>query len=110
MKEEKAKKVASQLRKLARENTSLTINDLRVVFALERIVARVESNPILAKHLIFKGGFVMLKSIGSSRFTRDIDALAKDVSIEDLKKFIETALLTDLDDSLWYGDIKKRSR
>ena len=74
------------------------INELRVIIALERAVARVERHPELAEHLIFKGGFVLLKVFESTRFTRDVDALAVSIAKEHLKNLVCESLVVDLND------------
>jgi len=56
-------KVADQIKAIAnRPGHYLTINQLRVVVALERAVARLENSPTLRDHLIFKEGhsFVLI--------------------------------------------------
>ena len=46
------------LKKIAAADPNRNINELRIVVALERAIARIENEPILAKHFVFKGGFV----------------------------------------------------
>jgi hypothetical protein len=70
------------LKVLSKNSDALGLNDLRMVVALERAVARIETVRDLADTLIFKGGFVLLKTTNSIRFTRDIDALAKNIRQE----------------------------
>lgn len=95
------------LRALARlvKNSSLSINELRVVLALERVVARIEAHKGLRDKLVFKGGFVLLKSFGSQRFTRDLDALAQDIPKQRLLDRMTEALAMDLNDGLYFGDV-----
>jgi len=108
MNTEQAQKLIHALRKLAKNDLRLNVNELRIIVALERAVARLQYDRTLAKHLIFKGGFVLLKHYESSRFTRDADALAIDISQEKLKGMVCQALAQDLDDGLWYGDIQTK--
>jgi len=56
------------LRRVARlaKTSSLSINELRIVVALERIVARLETHKKLRDALVFKGGFLLLKALDSS--------------------------------------------
>ncbi|MES2504164.1 MAG: nucleotidyl transferase AbiEii/AbiGii toxin family protein [Myxococcota bacterium] len=96
----------NQKLKILAKTQQLHVNQLRVLLGLERIVARLESHPILQKHLIFKGGFVLFKTISHPRFTRDIDASAMDLPDMDLVGYTYKALSTDLKDEFWYGDIK----
>ncbi len=100
-----AKNIMSSLKKLAKNTKGSSINELRLILALERAVARIEAHPKLSKHLVFKGGFVLLKTINSDRFTRDVDALAIDLSRKQVPKLIEVALSNNLHDGLWFGDI-----
>ncbi|MCX6112552.1 MAG: nucleotidyl transferase AbiEii/AbiGii toxin family protein [Proteobacteria bacterium] len=93
-----------KLKKIS-SSKKIPINDLRIIVALERIVARLESDPDLSKHIIFKGGFVLLKTLSSLRFTRDIDALANGMDKNKVIESIPRAIEKDLKDGLWYGDI-----
>ncbi len=106
MNREKAKQILRTMKALVRKDSSFSINELRIIVALERAIARLSQNKELAEHLVFKGGFVLLKSYESLRFTRDADALAVAISKEKLKKLICTALSIDLEDGLWFGDIQ----
>ena len=83
MSSEQSKKLINALKKLAQTDSRLNVNELRIIVALERAVARLQYDKILAQHLVFKGGFVLLKQYQSSRFTRDADALAVDISKEE---------------------------
>ena len=67
-------KILNELKQVA-PKMGLSVNDLRVILALERAVARIEAEPKLSKHLIFKGGFLLFKSVDTTRYTRDVDAL-----------------------------------
>ena len=98
--------VKAALKKLENELPNYTINELRIVVALERVVARLERHAELPRHLVFKGGFVLLKTINTSRFTRDIDALALDISRENIVNMVQQALKVDLHDGFWFGDVE----
>jgi predicted nucleotidyltransferase component of viral defense system len=106
MNSEKVKHIRRALKKVAEEIPQLQINELRVILALERVIARMASHSALSQHLIFKGGFVLFKQFESSRFTRDADALAIAISKPKLKDMVAQALMMDLDDGLWFGDIQ----
>ena len=82
MRDEQGLKIMATLKLLATQNKALSLNDLRMIVALERIVARIESDTELGKSIVFKGGFVLLKNADASRFTRDIDAVAKNINHE----------------------------
>lgn len=101
-----AKKVMDALKKLANPNGHHSLNELRLVIALERAIARFERHPQLSEHLIFKGGFVLFKMTNTMRFTRDVDALAIGIFRDRIVAMVEYALKVDLDDGLWFGDIE----
>ena len=105
---EKIKQVNNALKLYAKNQTQLNINELRVIVALERAIARLQASSELAEHLVFKGGFVLLKRHESLRFTRDADVLAVSISKSALVSRLKKALLADLDDGFWYGDIKEQ--
>lgn len=100
-----ANQLTKAIKELSQKDPSRTINELRILIGMERVIARLESHPELSKHIVFKGGFVLLKSFNSPRFTRDIDALANNLTKKKLKELIKLALENDLVDGLWYGDI-----
>lgn len=105
MNRERAKQISRTIRRIHREDPRLSINELRIIVALERVIARLERRKELAEHLVFKGGFVMLKIYDSERFTRDGDALAVGIDKEKLKALIDQAITEDLDDGMWFGDL-----
>lgn len=92
--------------KLLEKNSDLSLNELRVIVALERVASRVSQNKVLSNHLIFKGGFVLYKMYDSNRFTRDIDALGNQIDIATIKSLLPIVLCEDQNDGLWFGDIK----
>lgn len=103
---EKAKLVSKALKKIAFVDSRLDHNEWRIVIALERAVARLEHHQHLREHLVFKGGFVLLKTTTTPRFTRDVDALAVAIHKADVPIFIQEALHNDLNDGLWYGPVE----
>lgn len=80
-------------------------NSLAVEFAIERLVTRLQADTTLAKHLIFKGGFVLLKAYDSNRATIDLDASIQGVAIEDAESKAATVIMQDWQDGLWMGAI-----
>lgn len=103
-------KVSERIRSLSSNSAlGLSANQLRIVVAIERAVARLEEDPKLRDHLIFKGGFVLLKTIGSARFTRDLDALAYDIDQDKVPNLARIALAQDLRDELWFVDFQSES-
>jgi len=105
MNRESTKQINRTLRRVAKEDPRLSINELRVIVALERAIARLERHQELSEHLIFKGGLVLFKIFHSERFTRDADALAVAIDKSRLEQLVRQALESDLDDGLWFGDI-----
>lgn len=71
--EEKARKIRAHITQIASGKDSWSINELRIVLGLERIVARLIHHKDLEKHLVYKGGFVLMKAHGSVRITRELD-------------------------------------
>lgn len=108
MNSEKEKQINRAMRQLLQKEPRFNLNEIRVIVAIERAIARLSALSELAGHLVFKGGFVLFKSYGSLRFTRDADALAVSISKEHLSALVQRALASDLDDGLWYGDIQIR--
>lgn len=103
---ERAHKVRIELAKLAKSRKTYSVNDLRVILALERIVARLAADKTLSQHLVYKGGFVLLKVLQSERFTRDLDALGVGIDKNEVRRLVPKALERDLNDGFWFGDIK----
>lgn len=104
--ESQAKSVRNSIVKMAKSDTSLNANEIRVILALERIVARLSSDPMLDKHLVYKGGFVLMKTLNSKRFTRDLDALGLDIEKQVIEKLVPITLDVDLNDGFWFGDVR----
>jgi Nucleotidyl transferase AbiEii toxin, Type IV TA system len=102
-------RIQLELNKIAKGSKVLSVNDFRTILALERVIARLESHKKLSKHFVFKGGFVLLKSADSDRFTRDVDALSIGLSRKQVPDLVENALSQDLQDGLWFGDVKIRN-
>ncbi len=105
MNRENAKQINRALRRIAKEDARLSINEFRVIVALERAIARLERHHELSEHLVFKGGLVLFKIFNSERFTRDADALAVAIDKARLERLARQALESNLDDGLWFGDI-----
>ena len=95
-----------RIRKAASELGVNDVNRVRTIVTLERIVARLVTNLFLKDHLVFGGGFVLFKELGSSRYTKDADAIIKGTNSVILKAEIYDALIKDLGDGFWFGDIE----
>lgn len=102
----KEKQVNLAMRQLVQNEPRFNLNEVRIIVALERAIARLLALSELKEHLVFKGGFVLFKSYESLRFTRDVDALALAISKDRLNALVQSAMISDLDDGLWYGDIQ----
>lgn len=102
-----SKYVRRLLRDLANKEQSFSLNELRLILALERATARLIAYRQLGQHLIFKGGFVLLKTAQAMRFTRDLDASAHDLNPNLLFGLVSEALSFDLDDGFWFGDFQQ---
>lgn len=107
--EAKAQKIRAQLTKIAGTKDSWSVNELRIILGLERIVARLIQDKELEKYLVYKGGFVLMKALGSDRFTRDLDALGVGIDKEDVVKLVPRALSADIQDGFWFGDVQVKS-
>lgn len=104
---EKSKEILRDIRKLANNDKRLQHNDWRNIAALEKAVERLQKDRLCSKHLTFKGGFVLFKHFESLRFTRDVDALATQISKDKFLSMIKKALAHNkIDDGFWFGDIK----
>ncbi len=100
--EKNSKEILKKIKKLSL-NSDLSVNQLRIIVALESLVARLERHKNLKDKLIFKGGFVLLKSYQSFRFTKDVDASASNILKEDLIKSVSEAILFDIEDGLYFA-------
>ena len=105
MREEvKIKEVLRSLANLA-ATSEFSINELRVILALERLVARLMASSDLRGKLIFKGGYVLFRQLSSPRFTRDLDALARGIAKEEIAVLITDALALNLNDGIYFGPV-----
>ena len=71
-------------------------------FLIERLLARLISNPRLSKSLVFKGGYVGLRVYSSDRYTVDLDALVLHADIDPILKQTAEAIEGDLNDGAWF--------
>jgi len=81
-------------------------NGLALEFAIERLITRLQNTPRLSKHLVFKGGFVMLKSYGSNRSTVDLDTSLQNLSLEEAESMVRKVIAGDWSDGLWMGAVE----
>lgn len=99
------KSIRPKLLKLA-QDLGRNFNTLALEFALERLVARLQSDSKLSKALVFKGGFVMLKTYGSNRLTVDLDTALNGLAIEEVQMRVEKIINKDWNDGVWMGAIE----
>ncbi len=81
-------------------------NRIKAIYALERIVARLEIMPKLSASLVYKGGYVLYKTTNTKRLTRDVDALAHEISPEEAIILTKDALAKNLKDDIFFYDLK----
>lgn len=93
--------IEAKLLKLAREQGRSPM-DQRILFLLERALARLVLDPDLHRGLVFKGGFVGMRVYGSERFTTDIDAALNGISSERAIEKIKKAMNEDMLDGAWF--------
>ena len=72
------------------------------MFLLERAAARLLHTETLAKHLVFKGGFVSVRVYNSPRYTTDLDALVQGIAAAEAIEQIKAAMEVPLHDSCWF--------
>ncbi len=76
--------------------------NVQTAFILERLVARLVADKKLAKHLVFKGGFVGLRVYNSKRYTIDLDALLVEANIKSTLALTQKNAEVDLADGVWF--------
>ncbi len=107
--EDQAALVRKKLLQLSQKEGINDINQLRIIIAFERVIARISTVPELDDNIFYKGGFVLLKQANSIRFTKDLDAVVIDLTEKQLIKYLKKALSKDLGDGMWYGEITVES-
>lgn len=83
------------------------VNRVRIIVALERLIARLMTQSYLRENIVFNGGFVMLKTTDSERFTKDLDAIIKKTSSEKIDREVSSALKIDLGDGFYFWGLEK---
>ena len=94
-------KIKNKLHSIAAE-TNQTYNQVKTLFFIESAALRLSRDPILAKHLIFKGGFVSVKVYESPRFTTDLDATSHGISKPEIEQRIPACISQKCDDGIWF--------
>lgn len=72
------------------------------LFLLERAVVRLLMDDLLARHLVFKGGYVGVRVYNSPRHTTDLDALTHGLPSDVAEARIKAALALSVDDGCWF--------
>ncbi len=81
----------------------------QTIVVFERVVARLLTRDFIRENMIFNGGFVMIKSYDSERFTKDLDAIIRNVPAKNLFKEVKTALTTDIGDGFQFWNIEEEN-
>lgn len=102
MKRMSPEQIKAKLLALARAKDR-DFHGLSVEFALERLIVRLTQDAKLAKHLVFKGGYVMLKAYDSQRATIDLDTSVHGISIDDAETRASKLIEGLSDDGIWMG-------
>lgn len=80
----------------------IAFSSAETTFLIERLVARLMQDKVLASQIIFKGGFVGLKVHESPRYTVDLDAVLKKENLSKMLTHIQKFAELDLDDGVWF--------
>jgi hypothetical protein len=72
------------------------------LFFLERAAFKLSHLRSLEEKIIFKGGFVNVRVHASPRYTTDLDASIKGVSLEQVEKPIIDCIELDVGDGVWF--------
>ncbi len=93
----------SQKIKNAAIKLGLPFNNATDIYALERLVTRINADPLLAQALTYKGGFVLFKTSSTDRYTKDVDATASSIDKKVLKEHLQSCWSKDLNDGISFG-------
>ncbi|MBC75713.1 MAG: hypothetical protein CME64_06835 [Halobacteriovoraceae bacterium] len=107
MKKVSEKSINAKVINVARKLGVGDVNRVRIVVALERLIARLMTRSYLRENIVFNGGFVMVKTTDSNRFTRDLDAIIRRTSREKLYSEVSAALNVDLGDGFHFWGLSK---
>ena len=96
-----ARSVTAQLSKMARSQQK-PFDRLLTIFLLERMVARLTSDPQLARCLVFKGGYVSIRVYDTKRFTTDVDAIISGLERMNAIDRIKIQMAQPKGDATWF--------
>jgi len=72
-------------------------------FLIERMAARLLQDKSLAKHIIVKGGYVIVRVYNSPRYTVDLDALAQGIELSVAVSKANAAISkSNMSDGVWF--------
>jgi Nucleotidyl transferase AbiEii toxin, Type IV TA system len=94
--------MSDRLKRLATQKGA-TYADIFTQFLLEPALARLMSDRTLAKHLVFKGGYVSVRVYESPRYTTDLDAVVHTGDKAKVLKLAKTAMNIYLQDHVWFA-------
>ncbi len=100
-KEKLARSIGDRLKNLSKK-TAIPFETLLPYFLLERLAARLVTDPTLAAKLVFKGGFIGLRVYDSPRVTVDLDALLKKGDLKSIQSSVVERAETDVGDGVWF--------
>ena len=93
--------IRTKLSNLAKQQ-GVPFQQVLTIFLLERTAVRLLLDGGLARHLVFKGGFVGVRVYNSPRYTTDLDALAHGLSRDDAEQKIKAAMTQVVGDACWF--------
>jgi len=94
--------LAQRLQKISLEGGT-SYQAILTSFLIERALVRMVSNKFLYEHLIFKGGYVGERIFETGRFTRDLDSILLDTSMDSVLESVKSALDMDIGDHTWFA-------
>lgn len=103
-----AQAITAKLSHLARAQDK-PYDKLLTIFLLERAVARLVADQVLARCLVFKGGYVSVRVYDSPRFTTDIDAVLHGLNQTSALEKIREQMASPFNDGAWFRYEKEHS-
>ncbi len=98
---DKSASILKRLSNIARQK-QVPFNMVATSFLLERLVARLTSDPVMKLKLVFKGGYVALRFYESSRYTIDLDALLYKANLRESLEHARQLAEQDIGDATWF--------
>jgi predicted nucleotidyltransferase component of viral defense system len=98
----RAQAIKTKLATYARAN-ALPYERALTLFLLERAVYRLLLDPLLARSLVFKGGYVSVRVYASPRYTTDIDAVLSGLDQTTAADLVKRTMIAEIDDAVWFS-------